>query len=196
MGDTLGDVTDARRDAIVVLGDASSTMDAMPPGSAQLVLADPPHTDRVPYLELSAMWNALLNLEPVYDDELVVSNARGRAKSLEVYAEALAGTLRSAGRILHPSGHLALFFNSSRVRDWTMLAEVIRHAPEVRYLGAVPMEYSAGSVVQDNRDGALKHDFVLLFSQNAGRDLGVPASMRDLPGWTDSPTPGFLAAVS
>jgi hypothetical protein len=196
MGTNLADVANGVCDAFIVLGDATEAMNAMPTASTQLVLADPPHTDRVPYLELSAMWNALLGAEPAYSDELVVSNARGRAKSLDAYADDLAGTLRAAGRIVRLSGYVALFFNSSRDRDWTMLAEVIRHAPTVRYLGAVPMEYSAGSVVQDNREGALKHDFVLLFSPTAESQPAAPASMRDLPGWTDSPVPGFLGAVS
>jgi len=56
-----------------------------PSDSVSLILTDPPHSDRIPYLELSELWNAILNYEVSFEDEIVVSNAKERGKRKEVY---------------------------------------------------------------------------------------------------------------
>ena len=43
-------------------------------------LSDPPHGDRIPYLELSEIWNVILGEEPPFEAEIVVSNAKDRSK--------------------------------------------------------------------------------------------------------------------
>jgi hypothetical protein len=49
------------------------------------------------------------------------------------------------------------------------------------------MTYSAGSVVQDNRSGALKHDYVLVFVPSRGSNQSefVRGLLRSLPNWTE-----------
>jgi len=48
--------------------------------SVQLICTDPPHSDRIPYLELSEMWNAILNKTVSFEKEIIVSNAKERKK--------------------------------------------------------------------------------------------------------------------
>jgi len=47
------------------------------------------------------------------------------------------------------------------------------------YCGCFPLVYSAASVVQDNRDGALRTDYGLVFSRSAGE----AHSLANIPGW-------------
>ena len=54
------------------------------------------------------------------------------------------------------------------------------------YCGCFPLVYSAASVVQDNREGALRTDYGLVFSRSAV----VGRSLADIPGWMfNLPTP-------
>jgi hypothetical protein len=48
------------------------------------------------------------------------------------------------------------------------------------YRGCFPLVYSAGSVVQDNRDGALKTDYGLVFARSSEKS----AHLSRIPNWT------------
>ena len=53
--------------------------------SIDFIITDPPRSDRIPYLELSEIWNAILDHTPNFNDEIMVSNAKARAKSKWAY---------------------------------------------------------------------------------------------------------------
>jgi len=53
-----------------------------------LFITDPPHGDRIPYLELSEIWNVILREEPPFESEIVVSNAKERSKKSLGYNQA------------------------------------------------------------------------------------------------------------
>ena len=52
----------------------------------------------------------------------------------------------------------------------------------LRYIGRFPMVYSAGSLVQDNRKGSLKHDFVLIYVKT--ENTTIPKVFEEIPGWS------------
>jgi 16S rRNA G966 N2-methylase RsmD len=56
---TTEDVLNNKAQAAIVEADAREILAALPAESVSLIITDPPHSDRIPYLELSAMWNAL-----------------------------------------------------------------------------------------------------------------------------------------
>jgi hypothetical protein len=55
-------------------------------------------------------------------------------------------------------------FNSRAKEHWESL-RTLEKVTDLEYLGYYPMEYSAGSVVQDNRKGGLKTDYVLIYAK-------------------------------
>jgi hypothetical protein len=174
--------------ASIQLGDARAQLAALPPDCAQLILADPPHVDRVPYLELSAMWNALLSNSAPFEREIVVSNAAQRGKTVDAYITDMAEVFNAAARVIRPLGYLALFFNSTDDKEWAALRQATEAAP-LTYLGSWPMAYSARSVVQDNRAQALKEDLILLFAKDPTGRLRVPQPLSRLIGWLPPPFP-------
>lgn len=154
------------------LMDARTWLTHLPDRSVELIITDPPHSDRIPYMELSELWNAVLGIEPQFEDELVISNAAERSKSTDLYFRELEEILHLAERKLSDGGNLALMYNSSSDDDWAMLRKILRSAGW-RFEGVIPAKYSVGSLVQDNRTGALKADMVVVASKLAG-----PPSVR------------------
>ena len=65
----------------------------LPDESVQLVITDPPHSDRMPYLELSEFWNSILGFEADFSREIVISNAKERDKTSDAYKESMMDVL-------------------------------------------------------------------------------------------------------
>jgi adenine-specific DNA methylase len=151
-----------------------------------LVLTDPPHSDRIPYLELSEVWNAILGKEADYSGEIVVSNAKERMKTKEQYSDQIQTLLKEIDRILVPDGTLALLFNARDAQSWNGL---IRENPAIslQYYGCFPMNYSANSVVQDNREGSMKSDYVLIYKKPriGGDNVSIDKEIHTIPGWSE-----------
>jgi hypothetical protein len=185
----LSSVCSGDADYAILNGDCLELIQELPNNSIDLVITDPPHGDRIPYLELSEIWNVILGEEPPFEAEIVVSNAKERFKKLPGYNQAMSKFLEIASRKLSETGCLVLFFNARTEASWKFLNSFSNSANTAGmvYCGCFPLVYSAASVVQDNRDGALRTDFGLVFSRSsmAGR------SLADIPGWIfNLPTPG------
>lgn len=133
------------------------------------VFIDPPHANRILYMEQSLMWNAWLGLDGNinWNDEIVVTEARNRKeKDTDNYNKLLGKAFSEISRVLKPNKYFSLAFNCLDDDTWiNTLNLFVTHGFEIKDI--VPLEYSATSVIQDNRKNALKTDFVLTF-QNSG----------------------------
>lgn len=162
--------------------DAVDFLRKMNGGSVGLLVTDPPHSDRIPYLELSEMWNTFLELRSDLDSELIYSNSSKRNKSLKQYLDKLDEIIKQAGRVLAPGGHFILIFNTTEAEVWQAIKKSIKECEyNLQYLGRFSADYSAGSVVQDNREGALTNDWCLVFSKG---NPNAEFSTTNLPSWT------------
>jgi len=180
------EVLEKRAEVGLVNADAVDFLATLPSGAVDLIVTDPPHGDRIPYLELSEIWNAILDYHPQFNQEIVVSNARERGQTSERYAERMKQVFTLAGQALSPQGRMAIMFNSRSTQDWDRLL-LATQAGNFDFCGGFPMAYSAGSVVQDNRLGALKHDYVLIFlpCQNHKQANVIRKRLQNIPGWTE-----------
>ncbi len=172
---------------IALLNDNSiRALEHLSESSVTLVLTDPPHSDRIPYLELSELWNAILGKDSDFTDEIVVSNARERGKTKTQYNQQMQGFLREVDRVLVPGGTLALLFNARDAHSWNGLIRE-SSAISLQYYGCFPMAYSANSVVQDNRAGAMKSDYVLIYRKPGigGRNGAFEKEVNTIPGWSE-----------
>jgi len=142
--------------------DALLLLERLPRRSVDVIITDPPHGDRIPYLELSEIWNAILGKEAPFEREIVVTNAAERHETSGAYGEKLKQLFMRAGEVINEQGALVVMFNSRSKSEWCDLI-VATTAGGLEYAGCFPMAYSAGSVVQDNREGAMKSDYVLVF---------------------------------
>lgn len=168
------------KDCAMILDSCLRVLPQIRDDSVSLIVVDPPHGSRMPYLELSEFWNAVLSYDmPDFDSEIIVSNAKNRQKDSRQYQRDMRQFIGETSRILHPKrGVLALMFNSSDTSDWQFL----REETGLVYHGCFPQKYSANSLVQDNRAGALKEDYILFFSKNAS----LCKQFESLCGWSQT----------
>jgi len=88
--------------------------------------------------------------------------------------------LIESNRILLEDGFLLMYFNARDKQSWDFFT-VIKAKTNLEFVGAFPMKYSANSVVQNNRKGAMKTDYLLVFKHHNGtNDLN---SLNKIPGW-------------
>lgn len=180
LADDLEKFNETDSSAALVLDSALNSLQRITSNSISLILTDPPHSDRVPYLELSDFWNAILQYpSSTFPEEIVISNAKERGKDADVYRNSMHTVMKQCMRILKPNGTLCIQFNAKDPNGWGFL----RSPPEgLVYAGCFPLHYSARSLVQDNRKGAMKYDYVLIYKRS--NDSGIPYLLEDIPGWT------------
>jgi 16S rRNA G966 N2-methylase RsmD len=170
--------------ACIINNNCLDTIKNIPDGSIQLVCTDPPHSDRIPYLELSEMWNAILNKNVCFENEIVVSNAKERNKKKINYTKDMEAFIQEVSRILKRDGVFLLYFNARDKKSWKFI-ESLKSIGDLEFSGAFPMEYSANSVVQDNRKGGLKYDYILIMKHKHSHILSNH-EFEKIPGWLTS----------
>jgi hypothetical protein len=170
--------------------DALEALAQFPTNSIDLILTDPPHSDRVPYLELSEMWNAILRCTVDFPKEIVVSNARERHKGLADYNCAMGKFIALAGQVLKEGHFMIILFNARDSLSWEYLYAFRQESAEglLEYKGHFPLSYSAGSVVQDTRNGSLKNDLALVFQKQGVGTSGMDRvrKLRCIEGWSET----------
>lgn len=188
---SVSDVLCCKADAMLTCGDCCSLLGNIPDESVKLVITDPPHSDRMPYLELSELWNSILGFEADFSREIVVSNAKERGKTQGVYKKSMTEFLSQVPRVLSSDGILVLLFNASKEDEWEVFRAVCEEKANsnsvgLRFLGSFPCYYSARSVVQDNRRGSLKNDFALVFCRGdslSSHDHSI-RKLETIPAWS------------
>ncbi len=190
----LGDLLASRAKAHLSCGDCRELLRDIPDDTVDLILTDPPHGDRIPYLELSEIWNCILGFDVDFEREIVFSNAKERGKSSDVFSAEIGQGFRQLHRVLKPDGIMLIIFNARDTDEWQSIRALCRHGfrqnPLWSYLGYFPCQYSATSVVQDNRAGSMCFDLVLAFARyDAPKDNNsVLNKLRSVPSWTsDAP---------
>lgn len=157
----------------VTLINGSATSLPVDDDSIDYVFIDPPHVNRIPYMEQSLMWNAWLGLDSEinWNDEIIVSEAKERkGKTTEEYNQLLGQAFSEIQRVLKKGRYFSLAFNCLDDNTWLNILNLfVRYGFEIHDI--VPLEYSATSVIQDNRKNALKTDFVLTFKNAEKTDI-------------------------
>ena len=167
--------------ATIINSNCLEIMRTLPDKSIKLICTDPPHSDRIPYLELSEIWNSILNKNVIFEEEIIVSNAKERDKKKTNYIEDMKSLIIESSRVLKENGIFLLYYNARDKQSWKFM-EIIASTTDLQFFGAFPMEYSANSVVQDNRKGGMKTDYVLVMKHKNSVILDNH-ELDKIPGW-------------
>lgn len=170
---------DYYKDNVTLLNKTATNL-PLEDNSIDYVFIDPPHANRIPYMEQSLMWNAWLQKDDNidWDNEIIVSEAKKRREKDALNYNFLLGSAFSEIRRLLKNGkHFSMAFNCLDDNTWIETLNLfIKHGFELESI--VPLEYSATSVIQDNRKNALKTDFVLTF-KNTGLESLSPIVFKN-----------------
>ncbi len=171
--------------AWLINSDCRTVLRKMPPETVSFVCTDPPHSDRIPYLELSELWNSLLGYNVDFEGEIVVSNAKERQKSKGRYNSEMTEFFIETAKVLKPYGYIALYFNARDEESWQYLKCIEKTSDLLKFIGCFPIAYSATSVVQDNRKGAMKRDYVIVYQKQRANDRHTLSNaFTNIPGWS------------
>ena len=183
--ENITDVLNSNGRVHVCVGDSETLLEGVPSNSVKAILTDPPHGDRIPYLELSEMWNSVIGLNSNYADELVISDAKGRNKDTNTYNEKLMAIAIECARVLKDDGVMAVMFNSKSKDHWATF-RMLEKSSVLMYIGCYATKYSACSVVQTNRKGGLKADFILLYAKKSPRNQKetIIDKFKIIDGWS------------
>jgi hypothetical protein len=163
-------------DFLLEIGSASDVLDIVKPNSVDYVFSDPPYGDSITYLELSEVWNVWLGKPRVsaYDQEVVISDAEGRGKTLDRYRAELGQCFEAIHRATKPGAWMSLTFHNRNIAVWNALlnAAVDAHFDFVNDVYQLPAAVSAKSGLQPQ--GSMTGDIVLNFR----KPIGVPSRLR------------------
>ncbi|QQS35183.1 MAG: DNA methylase [Ignavibacteriales bacterium] len=154
---------------------AQKALKEIPDNSIDYVITDPPHGNRIPYLELSMLWNSWLKMDVDYESEIVISESKERKKNLENYNSLLNKVFQEIYRVLKYEKFFSLMFNSLDDNTWINVISEL-HTLNFQLHKVETLDYSANSVVQDTRGKGLKTDFILTFVKRKNH-LNLPLNI-------------------
>jgi DNA modification methylase len=153
-----------KTDFLLVKSPSQDYLKSLPENSIDYILTDPPHGNRIPYLELSLLWNSWLKENVDFEKEIIISESKDRKKDKNDYNTLMYSVFKECFRVLKPEKKLSFMFNSLDDDAWISSVEMFRSIGYKLEL-VETLGYSANSVVQDNRKNSLQTDFIITYSK-------------------------------
>lgn len=125
--------------AKIVKGTATD-LSWIPKESVDYIYTDPPYGKKIPYIDLSVMWNAWLDLEVTNRDQKQEAIEGGSLKkSKEEYKQLIAQSIREMYRVLKFDRWLSFVFAHKDPEFWDLINETAEKCG-FEYIGAVPQK--------------------------------------------------------
>jgi hypothetical protein len=132
-------VQDAVNDVQIIKGNAAD-LSFLPKESVDYIYTDPPYGKKIPYLDLSVMWNAWLDLEVSetdYEQEAIEGGEHNKTK--EQYSALISGSIEEMYRVLKFDRWLSFVFAHKDPEFWHLIIETCEKCG-FEYIGAVPQK--------------------------------------------------------
>lgn len=125
--------------AQIIKGTATN-LKFLPKESVDYIYTDPPYGKKIPYLDLSVMWNAWLDLEVTEDDFKQEAIEGGeQKKSKDEYNELIAQSIKEMYRVLKYDRWLSFVFAHKDPEFWHLIIDTAESCG-FEYIGAVPQK--------------------------------------------------------
>lgn len=108
--------------------------------SVDYIYTDPPYGKKIPYLDLSVMWNSWLDLEVTEEDyrqEAIEGGTHNQTK--ETYKELIAESIKEMYRVLKFDRWMSFVFAHKDPEFWHLIVETAESCG-LEYIGAVPQK--------------------------------------------------------
>lgn len=125
--------------AKIIKGTATN-LDGIANESVDYIYTDPPYGKKIPYLDLSVMWNAWLDLEVTKEDyQLEAIEGGEKHKSKNEYNELIAQSIKEMYRVLKFDRWLSFVFAHKDPEFWHLIINTAENCG-FEYVGAVPQK--------------------------------------------------------
>ncbi len=126
-------------DIKVIKGSATKLND-IPKESIDYIYTDPPYGKKIPYLDLSTMWNAWLDLEVTEKDfKLEAIEGGEHHKTKNEYNKLISDSIKEMYRVLKFDRWLSFVFQHKDPEFWHLIVETCERCG-FEYVGAVPQK--------------------------------------------------------
>ncbi|HOX76907.1 MAG TPA: DNA methyltransferase [Bacteroidales bacterium] len=125
--------------AQIIKGTATD-LSFLPKESVDYIYTDPPYGKKIPYLDLSVMWNAWLDLEVTkedYEQEAIEGGEHNKTK--DNYNELIAQSIKEMYRVLKYDRWLSFVFAHKDPEFWHLIIDTAESCG-FEYIGAVPQK--------------------------------------------------------
>ncbi len=130
---------DTINDIQIVKGTATD-LSWVPQESIDYIYTDPPYGKKIPYLDLSIMWNAWLDLEVTEEDYKMEAIEGGeKHKTKQEYNELIAKSIKEMYRVLKFDRWMSFVFAHKDPEFWHLIIETAESCG-FEYVGAVPQK--------------------------------------------------------
>jgi len=127
------------QEAKIIKGSATD-LSFLPKESVDYIYTDPPYGKKIPYLDLSAMWNAWLGLKVTEDDYAKEAIEGGEHhKTKDEYNRLIAKSIQEMYRVLKFDRWLSFVFAHKDPEFWHLIIETCEKCG-FEYAGAVPQK--------------------------------------------------------
>jgi hypothetical protein len=127
-------------DNIQILKGTATDLKDIPNESVDYIYTDPPYGKKIPYLDLSVMWNAWLDLEVTEQDYEIEAIQGGKnQKTMDEYNHLIARSIREMYRVLKFDRWLSFVFAHKDPEFWHLIIDTAESCG-FEYVGAVPQK--------------------------------------------------------
>jgi 16S rRNA G966 N2-methylase RsmD len=127
-----------------IVQDSATNLYFLENESVDYIYTDPPYGKNIPYLDLSAMWLAWLDLNITEKDyELEAIEGGSREKSKDEYKELMAKSIKEMYRVLKFDRWLSFVFAHKDPDFWHLIIDTCENCG-FEYVGAVPQKNGYG----------------------------------------------------
>jgi len=133
-------INDNTIDNIKVLKGTATNLSWIPKESVDYIYTDPPYGKKIPYLDLSVMWNAWLDLEVTkedYDQEAIEGGENYKDKN--DYNNLIAQSIKEMYRVLKYDRWMSFVFAHKDPEFWHLIIDTAESCG-FEYIGAVPQK--------------------------------------------------------
>ena len=123
-----------------IVKDTATDLSWIPDESVDYIYTDPPYGKKIPYLDLSVMWNAWLDLEVTEQDrEFEAIEGGEKHKNKDEYNQLIAQSIKEMYRVLKFDRWLSFVFAHKDPEFWHLIIETAESCG-FEYIGAVPQK--------------------------------------------------------
>ena len=128
-----------------IIKGSATNLHFIPSESIDYIYTDPPYGAKIPYLDLSAMWNAWLDLEVTEEDyKNEAIEGGGHSKSKKEYNTLIAESIQEMYRVLKFDRWMSFVFAHKDPEFWHLIIDTAERCG-FEYVGAVPQKNGQSS---------------------------------------------------